>query len=235
MAGSGDELAGGAGDRSRLRASDADREQVIAVLKSAFVQGRLTRDEFYLRARQVFASRTYADLDALTADIPAGVAKAQPPGPTPEGNGKRLIQRVTVVGAGAGAVIPAVLITVGGGPLMVAVLAGVLLGALMAMLLAGFLTILSWVLDKTSGRQPSQRPPASASGTAYQRLASADPTGSSAQISPEPPHTAQAGRGRRPRPRLPGQRPQPLSAVGEPRYPSPPSTRIFISSLPFTR
>src|SRR5262249_30812312 len=106
----------------------------------------------------------------------------------------------------------------------------------MAMLLAGFLTILSWVLDKTSGRQPSQRPPANASGTAYQRLASADPTGSSGQTSPEPPPTAEGGggRGRRPRPRLPGLRPQPLSAVGEPRYPSPPSTRIFISSLPFT-
>jgi hypothetical protein len=234
MAGSGDELAG-AGDRSRLRASDADRERVAAVLKAAFVQGRLTKDEFDLRVAQVLASRTYADLEALTADIPAGVAKTQPPGPAPDVDNKKLIQRVTAVGAGVGMVIPAVLITVAGGPLMVAVLAGVLLGALMAALLAGFLTILSWVLDKTSGRQPSQQPPAGASGTAYQRPASADPTGSSAQISPEPPHTAEAGRGRRPRPRLPGLRPQPLSAVGQPGYPSPPSTRIFISSLPFTR
>ena len=42
MAGSGDELAAGARDRSRLRASDADREQVDTVLKAAFAQGRLT-------------------------------------------------------------------------------------------------------------------------------------------------------------------------------------------------
>ena len=42
MAGSGDELAAAAGDRSRLRASDADREQVVTVLKAAFAQGRLT-------------------------------------------------------------------------------------------------------------------------------------------------------------------------------------------------
>ena len=43
MAGTGDEIAAGAGDRGRLQASHADREQVIHVLKAAFVQGRLTR------------------------------------------------------------------------------------------------------------------------------------------------------------------------------------------------
>ena len=45
MAGPGDEIAAGAGGRSYLRASHADREQVIDVLKAAFVQGRLTKDE----------------------------------------------------------------------------------------------------------------------------------------------------------------------------------------------
>jgi uncharacterized membrane protein len=30
----------------RLRASDADRERAIDTLKTAFAQGRLTRDEF---------------------------------------------------------------------------------------------------------------------------------------------------------------------------------------------
>jgi hypothetical protein len=84
MAGSGGELAAGAGDRNRLRASDADREQVIEVLKTAFVQGRLTKDEFSLRVTQAYASRTYADLDALTADIPAPPTKAHPPKPAPE-------------------------------------------------------------------------------------------------------------------------------------------------------
>jgi hypothetical protein len=76
MAGPGDETPG-AGDRSRLRASHADREQVIDVVKAAFVQGRLAKDEFDSRIERVFASRTYADLSVLTADIPAGVIRAQ--------------------------------------------------------------------------------------------------------------------------------------------------------------
>ena len=81
MAGPGDEIAAGAGDRGRLRASHADREQVIEVLKAAFVQGRLDRDEFDLRIGRALASRTCADLTALTADItPARLTRARPPG-----------------------------------------------------------------------------------------------------------------------------------------------------------
>jgi Domain of unknown function (DUF1707) len=41
---------------------------VIDVLKAAFVQGRLTRDEFDARVGRAFTSRTYADLAAVTAD-----------------------------------------------------------------------------------------------------------------------------------------------------------------------
>jgi Domain of unknown function (DUF1707) len=76
MAGPGDETPG-AGDRSHLRASHADREQVIDVVKAAFVQGRLAKDEFDQRIGRVFASRTYADLACLTADIPARLIQAQ--------------------------------------------------------------------------------------------------------------------------------------------------------------
>jgi hypothetical protein len=65
--------------RGRLRASHADRDHVLDVLKAAFVQGLLTKDEFDMRMGQTFASRTYAELDALTADIPAGLLGAQPP------------------------------------------------------------------------------------------------------------------------------------------------------------
>ena len=65
--------------RGRLRASHADREQVIDTLKDAFVQDRLTKDEFDARVGQALASRTHADLAALTADLPAGPAAAQPP------------------------------------------------------------------------------------------------------------------------------------------------------------
>jgi len=56
--------------RSRLRASHADREQVIGLLKAAFVQGRLTKDEFGGRVDLAFAARTYAELTRLTADLP---------------------------------------------------------------------------------------------------------------------------------------------------------------------
>jgi Domain of unknown function (DUF1707) len=67
-----------AAGRDRLRAGHADREQVIEALKNAFVQGRLTRDELGTRAGQALAARTYADLAALTADIPPAPAPAAP-------------------------------------------------------------------------------------------------------------------------------------------------------------
>jgi Domain of unknown function (DUF1707) len=62
----------------RLRASDANREQVIDTLTAAFAQGRLTKQELDLRAGQTFAARTCAELAALTADLPAGPARTQP-------------------------------------------------------------------------------------------------------------------------------------------------------------
>jgi Domain of unknown function (DUF1707) len=62
----------------RLMASDADREKVADMLKDAFAQGRLTRQELDLRAGQTFAARTYADLAALTADLPAGLPGTAP-------------------------------------------------------------------------------------------------------------------------------------------------------------
>jgi Domain of unknown function (DUF1707) len=79
-AGPGDQGAADAVARGHLRASHADREQVIDVLKAAFVQGRLTKDELDTRAGQAFVARTYADLAALTADVPAGLAGAVPAG-----------------------------------------------------------------------------------------------------------------------------------------------------------
>jgi hypothetical protein len=65
--------------RSRLRASHADREHVIDRLKTAFVQGRLAKDEFDARVSRTFASRTYAELARVTADLPAGLIGDRPP------------------------------------------------------------------------------------------------------------------------------------------------------------
>ncbi len=59
-----------------LRASDADRERVAAVLGEALADGRLTADEHADRAGRAFAARTLGELTGLTADlIPA---EAQP-------------------------------------------------------------------------------------------------------------------------------------------------------------
>ncbi len=61
-----------------LRASRADRERVIDLLKAAFTQGRLDRNEFDARIGQALASRTYGELAAITADIPAELTGALP-------------------------------------------------------------------------------------------------------------------------------------------------------------
>jgi len=82
MTGSGDDVAADAGGQGRLRASHTDHEQVIEVLKAAFVQGRLDRDELDLRVSRALASRTCADLEVLTADLPGGLAATVPPPPT---------------------------------------------------------------------------------------------------------------------------------------------------------
>jgi len=63
-----------AAGRDRLRAGHADREHVIDTLKTAFVHGRLTKDELDARTGQALAARTYADLAALIADIPPAPA-----------------------------------------------------------------------------------------------------------------------------------------------------------------
>ncbi len=75
-----------AAGRGRLRAGHADREQAIDTLKTAFVHGQLTKDELDARAGQALAARTYADLAALTADIPPPATRtaagpARPPAP----------------------------------------------------------------------------------------------------------------------------------------------------------
>ena len=81
VTGPGDELAAPAAGRGYLRVSHAEREQVIGALKGAFVRGMLAKDEFDLRVGRAFASRTYAELAAVTADLPAEPTAAQPPGP----------------------------------------------------------------------------------------------------------------------------------------------------------
>jgi hypothetical protein len=77
-AGPWDPMAARRTGRDHLRACDADRERVIDTLKTAFVQGRLAKDEFCTRAGQALASRTYGELAAITLGIPAGPSEASP-------------------------------------------------------------------------------------------------------------------------------------------------------------
>jgi hypothetical protein len=53
-----------------IRASDADRERVAEVLRTAATEGRLDLSELDERLAVVYAARTYADLEPVTADLP---------------------------------------------------------------------------------------------------------------------------------------------------------------------
>ncbi|HEX6421055.1 MAG TPA: DUF1707 domain-containing protein [Acidimicrobiales bacterium] len=60
-------------DRRDIRIGDAERNQAIAMLRSHVGAGRLTLDEFADLAGQVFAARTYGELDDVGRDLPAGL------------------------------------------------------------------------------------------------------------------------------------------------------------------
>ncbi|GAA3741742.1 DUF1707 SHOCT-like domain-containing protein [Salinactinospora qingdaonensis] len=56
---------------SRLRASDRDRERVMAVLRAAVTDGRLSLPEFEERTERVQRARVLGELPAVTADLVA--------------------------------------------------------------------------------------------------------------------------------------------------------------------
>jgi Domain of unknown function (DUF1707) len=113
-----------------LRASRADRERVIDLLKTAFVQGRLARDEFDARIGQVLASRTYAELAAATADIPAALIEAPPPRLPARTRGR--VSLNTAITAGAGVILVA----------NVGMLAALFIGSPVAVILIAVLTVI---------------------------------------------------------------------------------------------
>ena len=99
-AGPGDQKAAGVG-RNHLRESRAERREAAEVLKAAFVHGWLAKDEFDRRISQARASRTYAELAAVTADVPAGLDGGAPRG--------RLRMNNAVRWGASGLVAPAIL------------------------------------------------------------------------------------------------------------------------------
>jgi hypothetical protein len=54
-----------------IRASDVDREVVVATLRDAYTAGRLTLEEFDERISAAYASKTWGELRKLTEDLPS--------------------------------------------------------------------------------------------------------------------------------------------------------------------
>ena len=194
---------GTAAGLGRLRTSRADREQAVDVLKAAFVQGRLAKDEFDSRVGQVFASRTYADLDALTADIPDEVISAQPPAEHAPEVGRVLSFKtaacVGAVGAGPSMTSAVVVLAQSSGvPAVAGVLFVGLTGLFVAGLLAALLILGSWIARRPQ-RRTAQGPPSGPAGVASRRQA---PTRQLPPARHDPWHVAEAARSRLPRIRV---------------------------------
>jgi hypothetical protein len=210
MAEPGDEIAAGASGHGRLRASHADREQVVGVLKAAFVQGRLAKDEFDLRVGEAYASRTYADLAAVTADLPAGLADTPPPRAAraqSEGRVRRPGLVLAVGPAAYAAAWPVGLAVSASGPDQEPPGMGVIVGAtffyIIFLFVVGAMLVDTWQWKRSARQLPPGRAP-SAGGHASPRLPSPE---AGWQLPPGHPghrHTAETARRRLPRRSLPG-------------------------------
>ena len=197
MTGPGDEMAAAAAGGGRLRASHADREQVVEVLKAAFVQGRLAKDEFDARVGQAFTARTYAQLAAVTADLPAGLVTARPREPgRVRPSVVAIISVITVLTAGLWA--GAWSANGDNGALNVAVFS-LTFAWLGTVTLAGAVTIESRRHSR-SGRQLPPRPTSGEDGLDFRRPASAASAEQLPPIDHGQQHTAEAARRRLPRP-----------------------------------
>jgi hypothetical protein len=63
-----------------LRASDAERDQVVARLRDEYVAGRLSHDTFLHRINFVLETKRQADLPPVLADLPVKAARPAPAG-----------------------------------------------------------------------------------------------------------------------------------------------------------
>jgi len=58
-----------------IRASDADRERVVEILRQHSVEGRITADEFEERMAAAYDAKTLGALAELTTDLPVDLAE----------------------------------------------------------------------------------------------------------------------------------------------------------------
>jgi DUF1707 SHOCT-like domain len=66
-------------DPRRLRAADADRDRAAELLRRAAAEGRITFDELDERVSRAYTAKTFADLQALTSDLPGPGVSAPAP------------------------------------------------------------------------------------------------------------------------------------------------------------
>src|SRR3954451_19199173 len=71
---------------TELRASDAERERVVAFLREHALLGRLTDDELEERIGLAYASVTVGDLEKLIHDLPRASRPPPPPRPRAHAN-----------------------------------------------------------------------------------------------------------------------------------------------------
>lgn len=162
VTGPADQTAASAGySHGRLRTSRADREPAIDALKVAYVQGRLTKDEFDERLGRALAPLTHAELAALTSDLPDGLATPGGPrgadqdmSPLREGNRAEARVLATLV---AGVMLVALIGNGIGSPLHV--LAIVLLLSPVWMLALGGVLLLHSRPSRPEDRSARQLPP----------------------------------------------------------------------------
>ncbi len=73
----------GPGQVPAMRASHADRERAVDVLKAGFAEGRLPQQEYEQRIGRAYQAQTQAELQMLVADLPQGPMPQQQFGPPP--------------------------------------------------------------------------------------------------------------------------------------------------------
>jgi hypothetical protein len=146
----------------RLLASDADRERVVGILKAAFVEGLLTKNEFGERIGRALTARTHGDLGTLTTDIPATVATAwtrEEPARTRRRVGPKAKAGACTLVAAALMLVDAALTGSGAGPT-----ANGFYLLFIVTFVAAFITWLSTISWRSSDRAPGQRPQRPAPG-----------------------------------------------------------------------
>lgn len=91
--------------RGDLRVSDADRDQAVSALSRAFQVGRITADEFDERSGQALRARTWRELAALLADLPADEPATRQPEVPVRARRSAHVSGVMVVSAAAAALL----------------------------------------------------------------------------------------------------------------------------------